>query len=66
VSNTANIIEKFHPDIEDTIDIEKFVQHTNIHDFVKTIKDNYNHFGNIKLKTLVNCHFILHLKNTIT
>ena len=64
MSNAAYIIEKFHPDIEDTIDIEKFVQHTNIHDFVKTITTH--HFGNIKLKTLVNCHFILHLKNTIT
>ena len=47
VSNAAYIIEKFHPDIEDTIDIEKFVQHTNIHDFVKTITTH--HFGNIKL-----------------
>jgi hypothetical protein len=29
--------------IEDIIEIEKFVQDTNIHDFVKTIKDNYLH-----------------------
>jgi hypothetical protein len=41
-SNAASIIRKFHPYIEDTIDIEKFVQDTNIHDFVKTIKDFIN------------------------
>jgi hypothetical protein len=29
-SNAASIIKKFHPNIEDTIDIEKFVQDTNI------------------------------------
>jgi hypothetical protein len=43
-SNAANIIKNFYPNIEETIDIEKFVQDTNITDFVKTIKDKYTSF----------------------
>ena len=33
-----------------SIDIEKFVQDTNIHDFVKTIKDNYTSFWKHQIK----------------
>jgi hypothetical protein len=40
----------FHPNIEDTIDIEKFVQDTDINDFVKTIKDNYTSFWKHQIK----------------
>ena len=65
-SDAANIIKNFFPNIEETIDIEKFVQDTNITDFVKTIKINIHHFGNIKLKTLQNSHFIPHLRKIIT
>ena len=43
-SNAANIIKNFYPNIEETRDIEKFVQDTNITDFVKTIKDKYTSF----------------------
>ena len=49
-SNAAIIIKKFHPDIEETIDIENLVQDTNIHDFVQTIKDNYTSFWKHHIK----------------
>ena len=42
--NTASIIKNIYPDIDETIDIEKFVQDNNVNDFVKAIKDKYTLF----------------------
>ena len=40
-ANAANIIKTAHPDINETIDLEKFVEDKNVSDFVKTIQDRY-------------------------
>ena len=40
-ANAANIIKTAHPDINETIDLGKFVEDKNVSDFVKTIQDRY-------------------------
>jgi hypothetical protein len=43
-SNLANIIKNVYPDNKQPIDILKFVQQTNVNDFITTIQENYTSF----------------------
>ena len=43
-NNVANIIKKFYPNTEETIDIEQFVRDTNVNDFDNTMKNNYKSY----------------------
>ena len=55
--NAANIIKNIYPNIDETVDIENFVQDNNVSHFVKLIKDKYTLFWKNQIKNSTKLSF---------